>query len=150
MNLFRPSKSDLPEINSLIIDSKKSWGYTKEQIESWIPDLIATAKTLENREYWLAKNQDNVSVFVYSISCRETDIYELEDCWVSPKMKGKGFGRIMFMHLVSNLRDKNAKKLKIVSDPNAKGFYLAMGAQIVGQQSSNLPNRFLPVLELQL
>ncbi|MEZ9233868.1 GNAT family N-acetyltransferase [Vibrio amylolyticus] len=148
MEVTIPQKSELEELNHLIVAAKKSWGYSQEQIDMWLPSLIATETTLCDRDYRLARNDDGQPVFVYSLAALSSGIYELEDCWVAPEFKGHGYGRKMFEHMVQNLESKQAHKLEIVSDPNAEGFYRRMGAVKVGETLSSSSGRYLPKLEL--
>jgi hypothetical protein len=54
------------------------------------------------------------------------------------------------MHLVARARAAGVEELRVVSDPNAAGFYLRMGACQVGEQASVPVGRRLPVLVIPL
>lgn len=150
LTITQPSVENLNEINQLIVASKQSWGYSDELIRSWLPILQATEQSLLEREYWIARNELDEAVFLYSFSKHSEQLFELEDCWIAPEFKGKGLGRKLFCHLRSKLAEQNAQMLTITAEPNAEGFYLRMGAQRVGEKQSNVPGRVLPILELTL
>jgi GNAT superfamily N-acetyltransferase len=63
---------------------------------------------------------------------------------------GTGAGRRLFRHAVQTARTNGGKRLRIESDPNAEGFYLAMGARPAGRVPAKPQGRTLPVLMLDL
>lgn len=148
--LYRPTETDLTDINELILSAKRSWNYPEHLIELWKPDMFISSDTLDEQEFWIARNETEELVYVYSISQQTKAVYELNDCWVAPQFKGQGYGKDLFTHLLQTLSCKNAETLVIVSDPNAEGFYKRMGASKVGEHTSKPEGRMLPVLELQL
>jgi GNAT superfamily N-acetyltransferase len=60
----------------------------------------------------------------------------LEDLWVDPVAIGSGVGRRLFDHAVVTAAGLGLTSLLIESDPNAEGFYLAMGAERIGERDS--------------
>ncbi|MBI4170393.1 MAG: GNAT family N-acetyltransferase [Candidatus Aenigmarchaeota archaeon] len=56
----------------------------------------------------------------------------------------------MFNHLLRTASKLNAKNVRVVSDPNAEGFYLKMGARKVGEKKSSIKGRMLPILQIDL
>lgn len=62
----------------------------------------------------------------------------------------KGFGRKLFNHLLKTASNLNAKNIRIVSDPNAEGFYVKMGAREIDEKESSIKGRMLPVLKIEL
>ena len=61
---------------------------------------------------------------------------ELEDLWLEPSAIGRGSGRRMFEHAIATARDLGFKELTIEAEPNAEGFYAAMGATRIGERRS--------------
>ncbi len=150
LTVYQPTITDLNNINDLILSAKRSWNYPEHLISLWAPSMRVSSDHLHKREFWVARNNSDELVYIYSISQQTTSSYELEDCWVAPDYIGKGFGNALFTHLRGILSARNVEKLLIVSDPKAEGFYQKMGAHTVGEQPSEPTGRMLPVLELYL
>jgi len=71
----------------------------------------------------------------------------IEDLWLYPRLIGRGIGRRLFEHALLTARELGFESLLIESDPNAEGFYLAMGAMRVGERRSP-SGRTLPLLRV--
>jgi GNAT superfamily N-acetyltransferase len=68
--------------------------------------------------------------------------------FVAPDALGRGTGRLLFEHTVSEARRLGFTRFTIDADPNAEPFYLAMGAVRIGATpSGSIPGRELPLLE---
>ena len=73
----------------------------------------------------------------------------IEDMFVDPAAIGTGVGGELFRHAVRRAAAEGMARLLIDADPNAEGFYAAMGAVRVGESpSGSIPGRMLPQLEL--
>ena len=73
----------------------------------------------------------------------------IEDLFVEPGAIGTGVGGELFRHAVRRAAAEGMSRLLIDADPNAEGFYAAMGAVKVGESpSGSIPGRMLPQLAL--
>ncbi len=149
LKIKKASLADADAMTQLIIASKRFWGYPDEWIELWQDELTVTPGKLEQRDFYLGKNGDEI-IFIYSLSQLDATAYELEDCWVAPEYIGHGYGRILFDDLKERLHARGASRLKIISDPNAEGFYRKMGAVQVGEEPTKIEGRVFPVFELKI
>jgi len=127
--------------------AKAYWGYPEEWLELWSDDLRYTEATLCEHDVLVA--DDGAILGVASLSV-DAEVAEIEGLWVTPGAMGRGIGRRLLREVVRRARAVNAGVLKIVSDPQAEGFYLRMGAVRRGEVPSTPPGRTLPVLELDL
>ena len=73
---------------------------------------------------------------------------ELEDLWLEPASIGRGAGRRLFEHALHTASELGFRALTIEADPNAEGFYRAVGATRIGDRRSP-SGRTLPLLEVQ-
>jgi predicted N-acetyltransferase YhbS len=72
----------------------------------------------------------------------------LENVWVDPRCHGRGVGRTLVEHALSEAQGVIA----VVSDPNAEEFYVKLGARRVGEINAPMPGapaRTLPLLEFE-
>ena len=81
---------------------------------------------------------------------RRTLELDLDHFWVLPDCINQGVGRQMFTHLIASMQYLNFTKLRILSDPNAVGFYQKMGAQLRGEEKTQVSGRILPLISFEL
>jgi len=72
----------------------------------------------------------------------------LDHMFISPRHIGKGVGKKMFLHLRNLCKEKRIAEIKILADPNSKGFYEKMGCQYIKDYASTIENRTTPYLKL--
>ena len=86
----------------------------------------------------------------YSLTTRPRP--DLNHLWVLPNAMGRGIGRALFEHAVTQARMLGLTSFEIEADPNAEGFYLRMGAKRIGANVSEIEGekRELPLLVYQL
>lgn len=150
MTLIRKATpADTTAMTKLITAAKAHWGYPNAWMQLWQDELTITPQKLDERDFFVGVEGDEL-VFVYSLSQLDETRYELEDCWVAAEHIGHGFGRILFDDVKKRLGSLGAKRLKIISDPNAAGFYRRMGAEQTGEEPTKIEGRVFPVFELKL
>ncbi|MGH2760415.1 MAG: GNAT family N-acetyltransferase [Actinomycetota bacterium] len=126
--------------------AKRYWGHDESLISLWRDDLTVTAEFIGSHPVLCAEDEGEIVGFYVLSGADET--FELEHMWVHPDNIGRGTGAALFRHAVDTVRELGGSTLRIVSDPNAAGFYLAMGARRVGDAPSRPEGRMLPLLEL--
>ena len=62
----------------------------------------------------------------------------LEHLWVLPDHMGRGIGTRLFHHIAARTGE-----FTFTSDPQADGFYLKLGARVIGQVESDYQGRTL-------
>lgn len=68
--------------------------------------------------------------------------------YIHPDYKGKGYGKILWEYVIEKANELGLKNFTIDSDPNVKGYYLKMGAQLIGETPSTVfKGRLLPLLK---
>ena len=140
----RPGEAQV--LSALAIRSKAHWGYSAEFLEIVRPMLTFTETDLASSP-----------VYVFDAAGEPAGVYrlagsppegELEDLWLDPRFIGTGVGRRLFEHALHTAAELRFESLRIESDPNAEGFYLAMGATRIGEQRSP-SGRTLPLLRVR-
>jgi GNAT superfamily N-acetyltransferase len=144
---IRPARAgEAAALTSLALRSKGHWGYDEAFMELLRPILTVTEDDL------------TVSpVHVLDVAGEPIGWYrligtpprgELEDLWLDPSAIGHGAGRRLLGHALRTACGLGFTELSIEADPNAEGFYLAMGAVRIGERRSP-SGRTLPLLEVQ-
>ena len=146
---IRPARGEEAEaLTSLAIRSKAHWGYSLEQMVTFRDELTFTAKMVLARRTQILE-EDGVVAAMYTL-LGEGDELELEHLFVDPARLGRGHGRRLFRHAAEVARAAGARALIFKSDPNAAGFYRAMGAVDTGEIPSSIPGRTIPTFRLTL
>jgi len=148
IRIRRARRADAAELTRIAHAAKRFWGYPETLIHLWKPDLTITRELVAKYPVYCAIRRSGVIGF-YAFSGEDTT-RELEHMWVDPKHIRSGVGRLLFSHLLGQLRRKGVARLMIASDPNAQGFYRALGARRVGRVSSRPAGRYLPLLVVHL
>ena len=144
----RSKPSEATALTELAHNAKRYWDYPAHYVGLWANDLTFDPDFITNNLVYTAVYEGTI-VGVYAI-VGEGPVRQLEHFWVHPQNIGQGIGRQMFYHAVTNVRRIGARALEIVSDPNAEGFYLRMGAKRAGEEHSRPPGRTLPRLVLHV
>lgn len=152
MNLqIRPAKPEqAPALTQIAIAAKRHWGYPERWMEIWEPQLTFRPEYFEENETWVAE-MDSAPIAFYTL-LEKDGIAWLENLWVSPKHIGKGVGKRLFSHALEVSRQRGFETLQLEADPNAAGFYEAMGMKAIGERAYELEGqaRILPLMEIRL
>jgi GNAT superfamily N-acetyltransferase len=151
---IRPARpEEAPQLTEVALCSKASWGYNDAFLEAVRDELTFTAEDLDLSPIFVLDLEGVIAGF-YRLA-GEPPVGLLTDLWLEPEFQGRGFGRRLWEHALSKAGALGYSSLEIESDPNAEGFYMAMGAVRVGERESPLartvePGRLLPLLRVEL
>ncbi len=71
----------------------------------------------------------------------------LEYFYIAPEYIGKGYGKLLWNHLIKDCRSRGIKEFSLVTSPQAREFYIGMGAVLCGEVESLLKKgRIIPKL----
>lgn len=140
------------ELSQIALDSKSYWGYSAEFMQACRDELCVTPEKITS---------DIFDHFVYELNCEIKGFYaieklnkreaELEALFVRSKYIGTGIGKALMKHALTYIKLMGCNSLIIQGDPHAEYFYLAMGAERIGEQeSSSIAGRYLPVFKMNL
>ncbi|PEA29678.1 GNAT family N-acetyltransferase [Bacillus toyonensis] len=144
MQIREAALAEADELSELALHSKATWNYSEEFILSCKADLTITEEYIKyNFVYVLEKN--NMKIGFFSFLRNEN---ALDFLYIHPRYKGKGYGKILWKFVIEKANELGIKRFTIDSDPNAKGYYLKMGAKLIGETPLTVcKNRFLPLLQ---
>ncbi|MFD6509765.1 GNAT family N-acetyltransferase [Bacillus sp. NPDC060175] len=132
------------ELSELALFSKASWDYSEEFILSCKEELTITEEYIKNNFVYVLEN-NNMKIGFFSFLRNEN---ALDFLYIHPCFKGKGYGKILWEFVIEQANELGIKSFTIDSDPNAKGYYLKMGAKLIGETPSTVfKNRLLPLLQ---
>lgn len=134
-------------LSELALRSKAHWGYSAEFLDMVRELLTFTERDLvDDLVYVLEQGREPVGV--YRVIGNQPQ-GELSDLWLDPSFIGRSLGRRLFRHALDTAAGHGYQTLIIESDPNAEGFYTAMGAGRIGDRHSP-SGRILPLLRIPI
>lgn len=150
LRLASPYEAD--GLSELAVRSKAYWGYSAAFLAACRAELTVTAEAIDagGIDYVVAERSSQVEGF-YGLSVNTDGRYELEALFVEPAHIGTGVGRCLMRHAMEAVAARRGRCLVIQGDPNARGFYQAVGGEQVGlMESASVPGRYLPVFEVRI
>jgi GNAT superfamily N-acetyltransferase len=136
-------------ISALAMRAKAHWGYDRAFLEACRNELTWTAERIEREDVLVWENGRSI----LGVTARAGDVPDgvLLAVFVDPAHHGQGIGTALAGALLARAADAGFRTLTIGADPNAEGFYLAIGAERVGSvESDTLAGRMLPLLRFDL
>ena len=148
--MIRPVRAgEAAALTELALRSKAHWGYSAEFMAAARSSLTQTEAVLAAQPCFVAEEAGRL-VGYYRLSGEPPEGW-LEDLFVEPSHIGSGVGRRLWEHALGTARDLGFQALRLESDPNAEGFYLARGAVRIGEVESGVEaGRILPLLRVDL
>ena len=120
---------------------------TPQQIE-YMLDLLYSERSLTNQidaghKFIIAYNLD-VPMGFASYSEIEKDIYKLHKLYILSGEQGRGIGRFLIDHIISEIRSKEAKclRLNVNRHNKARSFYEKTGFSIIGSEDIDIGNGY--------
>ena len=147
-------ESAAPDQAALLTDiahaSKRHWGYPKSWIQLWNSQLTVLPESIVNRPTAVARIGGRVVGF-HQLQPLGRSL-RLDHLWVFPQWMGQGVGTALFRDACRRGAALGWSELRIVSDPNAVGFYERIGAVRSGSERDSVEGqiRELPVLLVPL
>ncbi len=136
-------------LSELAFRSKAHWGYSQAFMEACREELTYSAADFESTFFAVVENEGIVGF--YALRRESRTVIDLAAMFVKPAAIGRGYGRVLMEHALVRAREMGAHEMSIQGDPNAEGFYLAMGAVRIGEEESHsIPGRMLPLFSISL
>ena len=144
INIRAALADEAEKLTKIAFASKRYWQYPEAWIELWSDELTISKGYIQFNDVFCASVTNQVAGW-YAL-CRSGHGLELDSFWVLPGAIGNGVGAAMMQHAKKLFSESQAETMTVISDPNAKGFYLKMGFEKVGMHPSKIEGRVLPVL----
>jgi N-acetylglutamate synthase-like GNAT family acetyltransferase len=150
IHLRRATLDDAEPLTDLGIRSKAHWGYDATFLAACREELTVSPRDIAADNVFVAE-RGAVVIGYYAVTAVLEGACELKALFVDPPAIATGVGKRLFEQATQQARALGAIRMIIESDPNAAGFYQAMGATRSGQRpSGSIQGRWLPVFELTL
>jgi len=145
MIIRQADTSHCERLNRIAVNSEAFWGYDSDFMESFKALYNIREEFIRDNETYVIEENESIIGF-YSILMDNKEA-SLEYFYIEPKYIGKGYGRTLWNHLVNKCRNNNINEIVLVTSPQAKDFYIKMGAVQTGEvESIVMEGRKIPKL----
>lgn len=145
----RAIRTDAASLTELALRSKAVWGYDVAFMAACRTELTITPESIVRDPTFLIEHAGRALGF-YQLR-RHGHAAEIAQFFVAPERLRAGLGRRLWGHLERSALRLGSARLEVDSDPNAEGFYRAMGMVREGEvPSGSIAGRFLPRLAKNL
>ncbi|GAB5467327.1 MAG: hypothetical protein Kilf2KO_03570 [Rhodospirillales bacterium] len=150
---LRPATgADCESLTALSLAAKAVWGYSADFLQITRDDMTVTPERLAEEAVLLIERA-GVPLALVAVASEESapDAAEITMAFVATDAQGQGFGALLLREAIALCRAAGTRRLIVVSDPNAEGFYRRMGFAPEGlHRSEYIPDRTLPRLAMEL
>jgi GNAT superfamily N-acetyltransferase len=148
--ICRAYPAEAEVLSALALRSKAHPGYDADFLAACRDDLTLSLDDIANSKVYVFDGANGPSAY-YRLVLQDHGVAELDALFVEPAAMGQGVGRRLWRHAVVTAGNLGCSEMIWQSDPQAEGFYLAMGAQREGaSESTVMPGRMLPLMRFRL
>ena len=143
---------EAPALSQLCARSKAAWGYDEAFMALARVVLEVRPEQIAAGDVWVATAADGSVAGIVALGpSEEPDTLDLDKLFVEPQRIRTGVGRLLLARAMIEAGRRGARRLTILSDPNAADFYQRHGALRIGEAPSDaIPGRLVPLFEMKL
>jgi len=145
LNIRRAKPYEYEVLTDIAIKSEAYWGNDSDYMEKFKLVYKVTKEFISHNPTFVIQEDDSIVGF-YGVLLDHNEV-SLEYFFIEPQSIGSGYGKLIWNHLVNTCRYLRIKEFVIVTSPQAKEFYIKMGAIPLGEVESLLKKgRIIPRL----
>lgn len=146
LNIRRATACEWQLLSDISYKSEAYWGYEFDYMEKFRSLYQVTEDFVLNNQTYVIEDHNSVAGF-YGLLVNEK-VISLEYFFIEPQSIGRGYGKLLWNHLVDiTCKDLRIHEFVIVTSPQAKDFYIKLGAKFLGEVESILKKgRMIPQL----
>jgi ribosomal protein S18 acetylase RimI-like enzyme len=134
LNIRRARAQEAEALTRLAIQSEAYWGYDSAYMQQFQSMYAVTESFINSHPVFVLEKGGLITGFyAFQMGKKETS---LEFLYIDPSCIGLGYGKLLWDHAVKTAEGLGIKEFVIVTSPQAKGFYLKMGAVLAGEVES--------------
>ena len=132
-------------LTNIATKSEAYWGYDSNYMNRFKSIYNVSEEFINNNPTIIIEDDENIVGFYCVIN--NWSGASLEYFFIEPKYIGNGYGKLLWNDLIQNCKNLGIKEFNIVTSPQAKEFYVKMGAIPCGEVESLLKKgRIIPQL----
>lgn len=137
--------AEAAELSELAFRSEAYWGYDPEYMDKF-KAYYSISQEFITKNPTVVLEADDGRIGFYGILINRDEI-SLEYFFIDPEYIGKGYGRLLWDSLTERCKSLGIREFSIVTSPQARDFYVKMGAVHCGEVESLLKKgRMIPRL----
>lgn len=145
INIRCANPTDSKSLTKLAIRSEAHWGYDDNFMDKFKTLYKVSEEFIINNPAYIMEEDGEIIGF-YGILIEESQ-RSLEYFFIEPKFIGKGYGKLLWNHVLKSCDSLNIKEFIIVTSPQAQAFYTKLGAKLQGEVESLVAKgRMIPQL----
>jgi GNAT superfamily N-acetyltransferase len=134
LKIRKAEASEAETLTAIAVASEAYWGYDADFIDRFKTLYKVTEEFIKtNPVYVMVEGENIVGFYGIVTDSREAS---LEYLYIEPGNIGKGYGKALWKHAVYICENLGIKELNMVTSPQAKEFYIKMGAVYTGETDS--------------
>lgn len=137
-------------LDAICFRAKAHWGYDTIFMESVRDQIRVSADAIALGYVWVALDAAGQPGGVMQVERHNAATADLSLMFIAPECMRLGLGRALFAKACTLARGMGALELVIDSDPQAAGFYAAMGATRIASAPTGYRGRLLPRFSMRL
>lgn len=144
MKRLRPARiSEAVILTELAVESEAYWGEDKAFLSCFRDQYAVTKDFIEKNRVFILEAEYRIVGFYGIIPQGESAV--LQYFYIRRSMIGHGYGKVLWIHMVSQCQLLGVDRIEFVTSPGAAPFYKKMGAKEVAIVASNLrKGRMIP------
>ncbi|MHB8062230.1 MAG: GNAT family N-acetyltransferase [Ruminiclostridium sp.] len=132
-------------LSDIAVKSEAYWEYDSDYMNKFKSIYNVSEEFINNNPTVIIEDDENIIGF-YGVLIERSET-SLEYFFIEPKYIGMGYGKLLWNNLVKHCKKLSIKEFNIVTSPQAKEFYVKMGAMPYGEVESLLKKgRIIPRL----
>lgn len=145
VNMRNAKEDEYIILTDIATKSEAYWGYDSDYMDKFKNIYNVSKEFIINNPTVIIEENKNIIGF-YGIINKSSEV-SLEYFFIEPKYIGKGYGKLLWNFLIKNCKNLGIREFSIVTSPQAKEFYVKMGATPCGKVESLLSKgRMIPKL----
>lgn len=145
INIRCANPTNSKSLTELAIRSEAYWGYDDSFMDKFKALYKVSEEFIINNPTYIMEEDGEIIGF-YGILIEESQ-RSLEYFFIEPKFIGKGYGKLLWNHVLKSCDSLNIREFIIVTSPQAQAFYTNLGAKLQGEVESLVAEgRMIPQL----
>lgn len=146
----RAQDGDMAYLTEISFSSKKDLAFTSEYFTIGKSQQTFTKKCLSENEVFVLEKDKEILAYYSMVNLHEpftigeVEIergFWLEHMFIKPENIGEEIGNKLFSHLIDFCKENSIKEIKILTDPNSRGFFQKMGCDYIKEYPPTIKNR---------
>jgi ribosomal protein S18 acetylase RimI-like enzyme len=146
LSIRRATACEWQLLSDIAYKSEAYWGYEFDYMEKFKSLYKVTGDFISNNQAYVIEDHNSVVGF-YGLLVNGK-VISLEYFFIEPQSIGRGYGKLLWNHLVNTTcKNLGIYEFVIVTSPQAKNFYIKLGAIFLREVESLLKKgRMIPQL----